>query len=84
MRPLAVYIRLSGLVSWCIRLHLRPLGAYIRSYGLVLWSAGGVFLWLVGCLMAVESLSGSWSAQVPERPAAVGSRLVYPLGGVGG
>jgi len=30
--------------------------------------------------MAVESLSGSWSAQVPERPAAVGSRLVYPRG----
>ena len=59
---------------------MRPLGAYIRSYGLVLWSAGGVFLWLVGCCMAAESLSGSWSAQVPERPTAVGSRLVYPRG----
>ena len=59
---------------------MRPLGAYIRSYGLVLWSAGGVFLWLVGCCMAAESLSGSWSAQVPERPAAVGSRCVPPEG----
>ena len=59
---------------------MRPLGAHFRSYGLVLWSAGGVFLWLVGCCMAAESLSDSWSAQVPERPAAEGSRLVYPRG----
>ena len=30
--------------------------------------------------MSAQSLSGSWSAQVPERPAAVGSRLEYPRG----
>ena len=43
-------------------------------------SMGVVFLWLGWCFMAIESLSGSWSAQVPERPTAVGSRLVYPRG----
>ena len=56
--------------------HIHPLGVYIHSLFLVSWSVAGVFLRLVGCFMAVESLSGSWSAQVPERPAAVGSRLV--------
>ena len=66
MRPLGVYIH--------------PLGVYIRSLVLVSWFVGGVFLRLVGCFMAIESLSGSWSAQVPERPAAEGSRLVYPRG----
>ena len=30
--------------------------------------------------MAVENLSGSWSAQVPERLPAMGSRLDYPGG----
>ncbi len=52
-------------------------GVYIRSLGLVSWSVEDVFLWLVGVPMAIESLSGSWSAQVPERPTAVGSRLAY-------
>ena len=66
MRPLGVYIH--------------PLGVYIRSLVLVSWSAGGVILWSLGRFMAVESLSGSWSAQVPERPTAEGSRLVDPRG----
>ena len=59
---------------------MRPLGVYIRSLGLVSWCVEDVFLWLVGVPMAIESLSGSWSAQVPERPTAVGSRLEYPRG----
>ena len=78
-RP-GLYIRSSGLVSCSVGLHMLPLGVYIRSLGLVSWSVEDVFLWLVGVPMAIESLSGSWSAQVPERPAAVGSRLAYPRG----
>ena len=72
----------SGFVAcWvCMGVRIHPLGVYIHSLVLVSWSVAGVFLRLVGCFMAVESLSGSWSAQVPERPAAVGSRLEYPRG----
>ena len=78
-RP-GLYIRSSGLVSCSVGLHMLPLGVYIRSLGLVSWSVEDVFLWLLGVPMAIESLSGSWSAQVPERPTAVGSCLVDPGG----
>ena len=61
--------------------YVRPLGVYIRSLGLVSWIEGVACAPTGGVLMAVESLSGSWSAQVPERPTAAGSRLVYPTGG---
>ena len=54
MRPLGVYIH--------------ALGVYIRSLGLVSWSVEDEFLWLVGVPMAIESLSGSWSAQVNHTP----------------
>ena len=63
-----------------VGLHMLPLGVYIRSLGLVSWSVEDVFLWLVGVPMAIESLSGSWSAQVSRKAYGRGFPFRVPQG----
>ena len=81
-----VYNRLSGLVSWPVGGAYAPIGGAYPSTGGVypFIGSGSVVCWCISeagrVFHAVESLSGSWSAQVPERPTAVGSRLEYPRG----